>query len=238
LGFIYLMYYLLSGKSGIKLDYRDFRYNFDYIKSVFSVGIPSSLSNISMSVGMFLLTIIVGFHGTDALAAYGIGFRLDALAVLPAMGVSIAVVSIVGQSLGAGKIERARNATLKAGFMASAFMTAIGLVFYVFAEGIIKIFNTAPGVVEHGTTFLHIIPLSYLIVGIAICASSAFIGSGKAMLALISTILRVIVFTVPASYLLSLEYGVPGIWWGGVLGSFLGFLATMLFFRYGGWEKN
>ena len=239
-GLIFLVYYMLSGKSLIKLDFGNFRYNFDYIKRVFYVGIPSALSNITMSVGMFILTVIVGFFGTDALAAFGIGFRLDAIAILPGMGISVAVISIVGQSIGAGKIERARKVAMRAGVFSSVFMSVVGIFLYAFAPQIISIFNSEPEVIEHGTSFLHIIPLSYLFVGIAMCASGAFIGSGKAVLALISTILRVIVFSVPAAYFLSMQYGygVSGVWWGMVLGTFLGFLVTMLLFWFGGWDKS
>lgn len=235
---LYLMHHIFTGKSLIRLNYRNFRYKFSHIKNIFAVGIPASLSNISMSVGMFLLMVIVGSYGTDALAAFGIGFRLDALAILPGMGVSIAVISIVGQSIGAGKIDRARKVTLRAGLMASAFMTVIGVIFYVFAEEIITVFNSNPMVIEYGTSFLHIIPLSYLVVGVAMSISAVFLGSGKAVLALVTTILRVIVFSVPAAYLLSQQYGVAGVWWGMVLGSFLGFLVTLFLFRFGGWEKT
>lgn len=236
-GFLYLMYHIFSGRSWVKLDFRNFRYNPVYIRKIFSVGIPSAASNITMSVGMFLLTVIVGSYGTDALAAFGVGFRLDALAMLPGMGVSIAVVSIVGQSIGAGKMDRARRVTLKAGVMASAFMSVVGLVFYVFARDIIMVFNSSPEVVEYGSSFLHIIPLSYLVVGVAMCVSGAFIGSGRAVLALMATVLRVVVFSVPAAYLLSQYYGVSGVWWGMVVGSFLGFLFSMFLFRFGGWDR-
>ncbi len=237
-GLSLILYHILSGKSWIKLNLKDFRYNPRYIREIFSVGIPSSLSNISMSVGIFLLTVIVGFFGTDALAAYGIGFRLDSLAMLPGLGVSIAVISIVGQSIGAGKIERARESALKAGFMSIAFMSLIGVVFYIFAADIISLFNNEPGVIEHGTSLLHILPFSYLVIGLAMTMSSAFLGSGRATLALVVTLLRVIVFTVPAAYLLSLEYGVSGIWWGIVVGSFLGFIVCLLLFLYSGWERT
>ena len=69
------------------------------------------------------------------------------------------------------------------------------------------------------------------------CVSGAFIGSGRAVLALMATVLRVVVFSVPAAYFLSQYYGVSGVWWGMVVGSFLGFLFSMFLFRFGGWDK-
>ncbi len=236
-GLAYLTYHIFSGKSWITLDLRNFTYDFDYVKRIFEVGIPSSLSNITMSVGMFLFTTIVGFFGTEALAAFGIGFRLDTLAILPALGVSVAVVSIVGQSIGAGKTERARKITVKAGIMSSALMTVTGFFFYVFAPNIITVFNSDPEVVRHGVSFLRIIPFSYLVVGVSIAFSGAFLGSGKAVYALAATASRVIVFSVPAAYLLSRVHGVSGVWMGILAGSFLGFVVSVVLFRYGNWEQ-
>lgn len=238
LGLLYLSYYIFSGKSWIRLKLKDFQYNFNYIKRIFSVGIPSSLSNISMSLGIFLLTVIVTGFGTNALAAYGIGFRLDSLAILPAMGVSVAVISIVGQSIGAGKITRAREVTWKAGIMASALMCIIGIFFYIFAPQIIAIFNREPEVVEHGTSLLRILPFSYLVVGLMMCFSGAFLGSGKGVLSLIAHFSRAILFSVPLAYFLSRSLGIAGIWWGITLGSFLGFLVGLFLFKFSGWEKT
>ncbi len=237
-GITYLIYHFYSGKSQIKLSPKDFTFKTTYIKKILSVGIPASLSNISMSIGMFLLTIIVGFFGTNAIAAFGIGFRLDSLAILPGMGISIAVISIVGQSIGAGKTKRAKEVALKAGIMSSGFMTAIGLIFYIFAPQIISVFDSNPEVIKHGTSFLRIMPISYLFIGATMCISSAFLGSGKAILALIVNVLRIVAFSVPLSYLLSQTYGIPGVWWGMVIGSLLGFLISLLLFFFSRWEKT
>ncbi|MBD3388593.1 MAG: MATE family efflux transporter [Candidatus Altiarchaeales archaeon] len=231
IGMSWLTWHILTGRSWVKLDFRHFRYDFSHVKNIFFVGVPASLINVTMSVGMFLWTVIVGMHGTAALAAYGIGFRLDTVALLPAMGVSVAVISIVGQNIGAGKLGRARQATYKAGMMASGFMVFIGILFNLFSVQIISAFNTDPEVVGYGVSFLRIIPWSYIFVGLAMCISSAFVGSGQALLALLITIMRIIVFSVPLAYLISLAYGVSGIWMGIAAGSILGSLFALLLFK-------
>ncbi len=232
--------YIHSGSAWIRLDFRNFGFDFRYIRRIFSVGIPSALSNISLSVGMFMLTIIVGFFGTDALAAFGVGFRLDSLAVLPGLGVSTALVSIVGQNIGAGKVERARSFILKAGVMSSAFMTLFGVVFYLFASGITSMFNSEPSVVAYGTSMLRILPLSYIVLGVVLSIGGAFLGSGRASLALLINCSRSILFSVPAAYLLAVEFGfgLDGVWWGIVAGSFTSFLVALLLFRYARLEKK
>lgn len=237
-GFVYLLYYIFAGKASITLDLKDFSYNFDYIRKIFSVGIPSSISNLTISVRMFLLTAMVAFFGTNALAAFGVGFRLNSLAVLPALGIPTAVISIVGQSIGARKSRRAEEVTLKSGAIASGFMVLIGIFFYLCAPHIISIFNSEPGVIKHGVSFLRIIPLSYIVLGFIFCLSGAFFGSGRGLIALTLNSFRAVIFAVPAAYLLSMVYGVSGIWMGIVLGSFLSFLVGMVLFKFTDWEKS
>ncbi|OYT27392.1 MAG: hypothetical protein B6U97_01680 [Candidatus Altiarchaeales archaeon ex4484_96] len=231
---VFILYYIHSRRAWVSLDFRNFSFEFDYIKRIFSVGIPSALSNISLSVGMFMLTIIVGFFGVDALAAFGVGFRLDSLVILPGLGVSIALVSMVGQNIGAGKVNRARSMTLKAGLLSSAFMSFIGLFFYLFAPWIISVFNSEPLVVEYGTSLLRILPFSYIVMGVALSIGGAFLGAGRAHLALLVNCSRIILFAVPAAYIMAvkLNYGLDGVWWGIVFGSFTSFIVALLLFRY------
>ncbi len=236
-GMIYLFIHILSDKSKVNLNWRDFKYDFTHIRSIFGMGIPSALSNVIMSVSMFLLTAIVGTFGVDAIAAFGVGFRLDSIAILPAMGVSISMISIVGQNIGAKKSKRARDATIWGGIFASAFMCAIGAIFYMFSREIISVFNTSPDVVEYGSSFLRIIPVSYVVVGVAMSMSGAFLGAGKAMLSLTATFLRALVFSVPLAYLLSTYWGVEGVWWGVVIGSYLGALSCLIFYKYAKWDS-
>jgi putative MATE family efflux protein len=237
MGLAYVGYHMLSGRSWIRLRPADFSYDFEYVRQVFVVGIPSSLSNIIMSVGMFFFTVLVASYGTEAIAAFGIGFRLDSLAILPALGVSVAVVSVVGQCVGAGKYERARQATMTAGVLSSVMMVCVGALFFAFAPQLVAIFNSDPKVVEYGTSILRILPLSYLVVGFAISITGAFLGSGKATLALAATFCRVLAFSVPMAYFLSSAVGLSGVWWGIAAGSFLGFLVSLILFRFGGWDR-
>lgn len=237
-GLLVLVVYFLLDKPWVKIRFSKFRFNLDYVRGIFSVGLPSSLSNVSMSVGMFVLMAILASFGTEALAAFGVGFRLDSLALLPAIGVSTAVVTLVGQNVGAGKYRRAEELAFKAGFLATAFMIVIGAVFMLNAESIVKAFNTDQLVVEYGVSFLTVIPLSYLIVGFSIIISRAFLGSGHALPALALSILRAIVLNSVLAYMLSRYMGVTGVWIGIVVSSITVSLLAIIWFKRGSWKKK
>ena len=230
--------YFYSDKTWIKLKFRKFRFNMEYIKDILKVGFPSSLSNLSMSIGIFLWTALVAGFGTEAVAAFGIGFRLDSLALLPAIGISTAVVSLVGQNVGANKYDRAQDITFKAGYFATALMMVFGVIFLVFPEQLISVFNTDPLVVSHGVTFLKIVPLTYLVVGFSITIAGAFLGSGHALPSLAINILRVIVLSVPMAYAFSQSMGVEGVWWGITGSTYIASVVAVIWFRKGTWKKK
>ncbi|MFC2162223.1 MATE family efflux transporter [Candidatus Altiarchaeota archaeon] len=235
-GIIIFLAYLGSSRSWLNFDLHGFKFNIGYIKDIFKIGLPSSLSNVSMSLGMFILTVIVAGFGTEALAAFGIGFRLDSLALLPGMGISVAVITLVGQNVGAGHYERAKEMTYKAGLLATGLMTVIGSFLFFFPVFIIGIFNTDPLVIEYGSSFLSIIPFSYLFVGLSMSISGAFLGTGHPLPSFALTFLRAIVLNTLFAVVLSSVYGVSGIWYGIVLSSFMSFLLSVVWMHVF-WKK-
>ncbi len=237
-GLFLIILYFISGRSWMKLNSIKTSFSLDHVKGIFSVGLPSSISNLFMSLGIFLLTIIVAGFGTEALAAFGVGFRLDSLAILPGIGISVAVISLVGQNVGAGKHERAWEMTFKAGLLACFIMTFLGMFYIFFAESIVSLFNDDPIVVGYGSSFLKIVPITYLVVGLSMAVSSAFLGAGKPIPSLFLTFLRVILLNIPLAYVISLSYGVEGIWMGILLSSYLTSIIALLFFRKSYWIRK
>jgi putative MATE family efflux protein len=237
IGLMILTQHVALGKSSISHDFTGFKYRFNYVKSILSVGLPASMSNIIMSIGMFFFTAMVAQYGVEALAAFGIGYRLDSLALLFGIGVTVAIVSIVGQSLGAKDRDRAREATIKGGLLASAIMTSIGVFYYAFAIQIVSAFNTDEKVIEYGVELMRILPLTYIVVGISMCISGAFLGAGKAMLSMSMQAARVLLFSAPAAYILSNRMGLRGIWWGILIGSYLAFAYAIILYKFTKWDK-
>ncbi|MFH1403064.1 MAG: MATE family efflux transporter [Candidatus Altiarchaeota archaeon] len=230
-GLLIILLYFLSGKSWIRLAFPRFSFNMEYVKGIFYVGVPSSLSNVFMSIGMFLLTLIVSGFGTEALAAFGVVFRLDSLAILPGLGISVGIVTLVGQNVGAGRYDRAREMTMKAGLISSVFMSLLGVVFFVFSRDIMALFNSDPLVIAYGSSFLRIVTFSYLVVGFSMSISGAFLGSGHPIPSLLLTLLRVIILSVPLAYILSSYMGLSGVWYGILVSSIASSVVAIIVFQ-------
>jgi len=240
IGCILVIGALFIGKSSIKIRLKDFGFDFSIIKKIFRIGIPSSLSQVSMSVSLFIMTRIVAYFGPYAIAAWGIIFRLDAVAILPAIGLMIGLISIVGQNVGAKKFDRAEKIVYRTAVMAAVFTGLIGLLFFAFPKMFISVFNTHPDVIRYGVMYLRSVTLVYAFAGIGISMSGGFLGAGNPMPSLVLTLLRVIVLVIPLALLFAFvfELGILGIWFAYVVSIFVSGTTSLLWFRTGRWKKH
>jgi len=240
IGCAVVVYWFLMGKSSIKINPKHFRFDFSIIKKILKIGVPSSLSQVSMSVSLFIMMRIDSYFGAYAIAAFGIVFRLDSIAVLPALGLMFSIIPIVGQNVGAKKFDRAEKTAYKTATIAAAFTGIVGLIFFAFPSMFISVFNTNPEVLRYGSLYLRIVPLAYAFMGIGIAINGAFLGAGDPIPALITTLLRVIILVIPIALLLAfvLNMGLVGVWIAFAVSTLVSGIVSLLWFRTGRWKKG
>ncbi|WP_373399288.1 MATE family efflux transporter [Algoriphagus halophilus] len=100
---------LLGGKRGIRIKLKDMIPQWEWVKRLFSLGIPASLEQSSRAGAMTVMVMLVTSFGSNVVAAYGIGARILSLVIVPALGFAIATTTLVGQNIGAAKIKRAEK---------------------------------------------------------------------------------------------------------------------------------
>jgi len=235
---IVVIAYLLKGNAHIKLNFRYFKFKFKIIKDILSVGIPASLSQSATSLGMFFMMKITSFFGPFAIAAYGLAGRLDMVALLPAIGISSAVITIVGHNIGAKNFERAEKTTWIGILIAMIFMEVVGIIFFSFPRFLIGIFNKNPDIVAYGSSYITIVSLLYMLVGVGVIISAAFQGAGKGYPSLILTVLRLFILAIPLAYFLSKTYAVTGIWYGIAVSIIISAIVSAVWFKLGTWKKG
>jgi putative MATE family efflux protein len=232
--------YLFKGNGMLKLDFKMPKIDFKVFKEIFHVGIPASLSQSVMSLGMFFMMKIVSFFGPYAIAAYGLLGRLDSVAILPALGIGSAVITIVGHNVGAKKYGRAEGTVWKASLLAAVFMETVGVLFFLFPRFWISIFNKHPDVLSYGMSYLRIVSLTYAFIGLGIVISSAFQGAGKGYPSLMLTIIRLFVLNIPLALIFAfvLKLGIEGVWFGVMSAIILSSLIGIIWFKLGTWKKG
>ncbi|MEO0509896.1 MAG: MATE family efflux transporter [Verrucomicrobiota bacterium] len=119
-------------------------------------GIPTSFSFMSIALGFFVTTYYLNTFGDVAVAAFGVGTRIEQIALLPAIGLGSAIVSIVGQNNGAGKMDRVQECVrlcVRYGFF---LIIAASLPMFLFAEQLVGVFTDDPAVIKTGARYAKI----------------------------------------------------------------------------------
>lgn len=238
IGVLYAAWKLFGGKGRIHVD-RD-AWKFDptllwKLVKLSSTGVFQLL--IATASWTALMPIMAGF-GEVAIAGYVIALRVVMFALLPALGLSNAAATMVGQNLGAGKPERSEAAVWKAAWFNAAFYFAIGVVFWAFSNQIIGIFTQEPEVQRYGTSALHIIAYGFAFYGLGMVLETAFNGAGDTWTPTYLNLLIFWVFEIPLAYALAykFEMGPDGVFWAITLAFSLLAIASGLLFRRGKWK--
>lgn len=229
-----ILYWLFVERSTyVTLNVSEIRPRREISSDIIKVGIPGSLQFVMMSgVAILINAILVTTTGTDAVAIYTAGWRVVLFAIIPLIGISIAMISIAGASYGArdySKLRSVHGIALRYGVLISLTLTAttwvlapyLAIIFTYSAESA----HMAPGI----TAFLRTICWFFPFVPAGMFSSAIFQGTGRGLSALILEFFRNIVFITLFILLLgiSLSYGEIGVWWGVVAGNTCGGLFAL-----------
>ena len=169
----YLFYKVLQTKliHFEKLEY--FVPNIRIYKQFLAQGIPSSLNMLTMAIGSLILTYFVSHYGVNAIAGYGIGYRVEQLMLLPALGLSTAVLALVSNNYGAKKYDRVIE-TMKVSLKYGFIISTVGIIILtLLGRIIISLFDSNPIVVDFGVSYLLIeIWIFYAYIILFVCVST------------------------------------------------------------------
>ncbi|MEM7356693.1 MAG: MATE family efflux transporter [Acidobacteriota bacterium] len=161
---------------------------------------------ISMASWIGLIRILAGF-GSEVLAGYTVAIRIIIFALLPSWGMSSAAATMVGQSLGAGKPERAERAVWLAGFYNMCFLGSIGLVFELAAPWIVQLFTSEPEPLRHGVLCLRIVTGGFLFYAYGMVLTQSFNGAGDTWTPTYINLFIFWLLEIPLAFALAFAFG-------------------------------
>ncbi len=206
--------YLNRTHALLKFRFTGLTFNMTIFKKSLSIGLPSGIQQMLVATGMMALTRIVNGFGTDAMAAFTVAGRLDSFAMMPAMNLSAAISSFVGQNIGAGKMERVKHGLRASLGIAAIISVATSLTVIIFSHELIACFNADAAVIMIGSRYLLIIGGFYIIFSSMFVINGALRGAGDTFVPMLFTILSLWIIRIPLSAWLSGRIGTDGIWWG------------------------
>ncbi len=221
MGFTYLIYLLvvkqeivaraIPSKEAFRASGRD----------MLRIGVPAAGANMMTPLAAGIMTAIAAGFGGTAVAAYGVGARLEPMATLLVLAMSSSLPPLISQNLGAGRLDRVEEAYRIATRFIVVWQLGIYLVLALTAPLIATLFSDDPGVTEAIRLFLWIMPLGYGLQGIIILTNSSLNALHKPLSALYLSIARFFVFYVPLAWIGSMYLGLFGFFAGAVCGNFL-----------------
>ena len=185
---------LILSRADYRIDPRALGFDRAILRRICVIGVPSSLQmGVTAISNVFVQSYINRFE-SSCMAGWAAYNKLDAFAMLPLMGFSMAVTTFVGQNYGAGKLDRARRGPLCALGIGTVFMIAILTPMMLFAPTLVKLFNQEAEVVAFGTLFLRLISPFYLLCTINQVYSGALRGVGDTKATMVIMLFSFVLF--------------------------------------------
>ena len=175
---VLVMGMLVRSKEDYRVDLKALRLDGAVLKRICEIGIPSSLQMGVTAVSNVFVQSYINRFESSCMAGWAAYNKLDAFAMLPLMGFSMAVTTFVGQNYGAGKLDRARSGPLHALWIGTLIMVAILTPMMLFAPTLVRLFNQEAEVIAFGTLFIRLISPFYLLCTINQIYSGALRGVG------------------------------------------------------------
>jgi putative MATE family efflux protein len=238
LGGIAGLWILMAGYSRLHVTFKGFFFDWDNIWRQVKIGIPSSANQMLRSfLGLLITKIIVPF-GTFSLAAYVLIQRIDGFLDVGASAIGNAAGALSGQSLGAKKPERAEKTGWLAVGLGTGLMAVISIAIFIWADEVVRIFNSNPGVVALASTLIRIACINYIVIAPASVLTSCLNQVGDTMIPLIASMATMWGIQLPLAYFLPkvFDNGVFGVMWAMVIALSVRAIAYLVYFRTGKWK--
>jgi putative MATE family efflux protein len=215
IGTAFVLWHLFKGNALVKIAFKKLVYAPQIMKEIMGIGMPTAAAQLGVSGGIFFLNKLVVAFGTNALAGFGVAYRIESLVVLPGIAIGTVALAMVGQNYGAKNLSRAHISSHVASIFAFIVTELIGIGLFFWSHYIIGLFTTDAGVMAEAITYFKIVGFSYGFLGLRFVSVNCFQALGKAVNSLITVIVHFMLL-LGVAYLLAFDTstGISGIWIG------------------------
>jgi putative MATE family efflux protein len=240
LGALYAFSRLLKPGSRLRLDRSHVRPDGSLMWRLVRLSASGALQ-IFIGVASWIgLIRVLSTFGSQALAGYAIGMRVILFALLPSWGLSNAAATMVGQSLGARKPDRAEKAVWLAAFYNLCFLVGIGFLFLVFAPEIARLFSADVEVQRYAVACLRIVALGFPAYAYGMVITQSFNGAGDTWTPTYLNLLVFWLWEIPLAWFLAKTTGLGphGIFTAIAVAYVTLAVVSALIFKRGRWKRS
>lgn len=236
-------FFLLCRKNQeVHLDVYHMKFEKEKLKLILQIGLPTAIGGSTMQFGFLLMSRNVYAYGDQAMAAYGIGNKVNGLITLPSNGIGSAVATIVGQNMGAKQTERAREGYLLSMKICVVFLFIGGMILSrdVISTSIVKIFSDDEKVIAMAADFLSIMAFWCFTNGVYNATSGLFQGTGHTEVTMAVDATRLWVFRFVTLWFCEvvLKMGVRSVWYSVVVSNGISSVILFILYKTNLWKKT
>ena len=218
----------------VQLEFKGFRPENHYIKTILAVGIPSIIMASVGSVMTFGMNLILGVYlaSSTAVAVFGVYFKLNSFIFMPVFGLNNGMVPIVSYNYGARNRKRLMD-TIKFSIIYAVALMLIGLALFQFIpDKLLALFNASEDMLAIGVPALRIISLSFSFAGVCIIIVSTFQALGHGFFSMFVSIARQLVVLLPSAFILAAVGGLQATWWSFPIAEIASLTLSLVFFKH------
>lgn len=202
------------------------------LKRLVHIAIPAGIGNTIQPITNAVIVAVVAGYGASAVAAYGVGTRIEAFSLLLVIALALGMAPIVGQNWGAQQFPRVHKTINLAILINFVWSALVAVALAIFAAPVAGIFSQDPEVINIAVLFFYVVPFSYAFANLVFGWGSAFNAMGKPQRAFMMIFTKAFIITLPAVFIGSWLYGLPGVFGALAISNVASGIAFHLLSRY------
>ncbi|MDD2437312.1 MAG: MATE family efflux transporter [Massilibacteroides sp.] len=222
----------------LSIKKKDLLFNKKLFVEGLKIGLPTSVQQCAIALGLIALLSIVNSFGTDTLTAYGAGGKIDTIITQAILTLSGALAAFAGQNIGAGKFDRVRRGLRFSLYVNAMFSILMFVVIWLWGDQIMMAFTNDTQVIAIGHEFLLISAGFLIFHGALNIFNGALRGAGDTMFTMVTSLVSLWLIRIPLASFLGNKLGREGIWWAIGLSIVIAFVITYIYYKTGHWKKR
>ena len=222
----------------LSIKKQDMLFDWKLFKESLKIGLPTSVQQCAIALGLIALLGIVNSFGTNTLTAYGAAGKIDTIITQAVLTLSGALAAFCGQNIGAGRLDRVKKGVQFTMYTNIALGLLTFAAVYLFGNEMMRIFTKDIDVVAIGKEYLLIIGGFFIVHGTLNVYNGALRGAGDTLFPMITSLVCLWLIRIPLAYYLSSWLGRNGIWWAIGISITIGLIVTFVYYKIGFWKRR
>lgn len=222
----------------LSIKKKDLVFDTSLFKEGLRIGLPTSVQQCAISLGLIALLGIVNSFGTETLTAYGAAGKIDTIIIQAVLTLSGALAAFCGQNIGARRLDRVREGVRFAMLVNVVLGLATFTAIYFFGDTMMLAFTNDPEVIAIGQEYLLIIGGFFIVHGGLNVFNGALRGAGDTLFTMVVSLTCLWLIRIPLAYWFSSIWGRVGIWWAIGASLCIGLAVTYIYYRLGFWKNK